>query len=209
MTEGHEVLGAVRAPGAHGTRTMRLVLMGPPGAGKGTQGELLARHMEVPRLSTGEMLREARANRTELGRRAQAYMELGDLVPDEVVLGLVAEALDGPRSPAGFILDGFPRTIAQAEGLSEILEERSTPLDGVIFLEVPEEELVRRLTGRSANESRSDDSPETVHRRLQVYQAETEPVIRWYAEHDVRLIEADGVGSIEEIQIGVRRLLDS
>ena len=93
--------------------------------------------------------------------------------------------------------------------MSEILEERSTPLDGVIFLEVPEEELVRRLTGRSANESRSDDAPETVHRRLQVYQAETEPVIRWYAEHDVCLIEADGVGSIEEIQIGVRRLLDS
>ncbi len=183
--------------------------MGPPGAGKGTQGELLARHMGIPRLSTGEMLREARANRTELGRRAQAYMELGDLVPDEVVLGLVAEALDGPRSPAGFILDGFPRTIAQAEGLSEILEERSTPLDGVIFLEVPEEELVRRLTGRSANESRTDDAPETVHRRLQVYQAETEPVIRWYADHDVRLIEADGVGSIEEIQIGLRRLLDS
>ncbi len=209
MTEGHEVLSAARAASAHGTRTMRLVLMGPPGAGKGTQGELLARHMGVPRLSTGEMLREARANRTELGRRAQAYMELGDLVPDEVVLGLVAEALDGPRSPAGFILDGFPRTIAQAEGLSEILEERSTPLDGVIFLEVAEEELVRRLTGRSANESRSDDSPETVHRRLQVYQAETEPVIRWYADHDVRLIEADGVGSIEEIQIGLRRLLDS
>lgn len=209
MTEGHEVLSAARAASAHGTRTMMLVLMGPPGAGKGTQGELLARHMGVPRLSTGEMLREARANRTELGRRAQAYMELGDLVPDEVVLGLVAEALDGPRSPAGFILDGFPRTIAQAEGLSEILEERSTPLDGVIFLEVPEEELVRRLTGRSANESRSDDAPETVHRRLQVYQAETEPVIRWYADHDVRLIEADGVGSIEEIQIGLRRLLDS
>lgn len=209
MTEGHEVLSAARAASAHGTRTMRLVLMGPPGAGKGTQGELLARHMGVPRLSTGEMLREARANRTELGRRAQAYMELGDLVPDEVVLGLVAEALDGPRSQEGFVLDGFPRTIAQAEGLSEILLERSTPLDGVIFLEVPEEELVRRLTGRSAKESRTDDDPETLRRRLKVYQAETEPVIRWYADHDVRLIEADGVGSIDEIQSGLRRLLDS
>ena len=183
--------------------------MGPPGAGKGTQGELLARHMGVPRLSTGEMLREARANRTELGRRAHTYMGRGDLVPDEVVLGLVAEALDGPRSQEGFVLDGFPRTIAQAEGLSEILVERSTPLDGVIFLEVPEEELVRRLAGRSANESRTDDDPETLRRRLKVYQAETEPVIRWYADHDVRLIEADGVGSIDEIQSGLRRLLDS
>jgi adenylate kinase len=186
-----------------------LVFMGPPGAGKGTQGELLARHMGVPRLSTGEMLREARANRTELGRRAQAYMDLGDLVPDEVVLGLVAEALDGARSQEGFILDGFPRTIAQAEGLSEILEERSTPLDGVIFLKVPEAELVRRLTGRGDSERRTDDDPETVRRRLQVYQAETEPVVRWYADHGVRLIEADGVGSIDEIQSGLRELLDS
>ncbi len=183
--------------------------MGPPGAGKGTQGELLARYMGIPRLSTGEMLREARANRTELGRRAQAYMDSGDLVPDEVVLDLVAEALDSTRSQEGFILDGFPRTIAQAEGLSEILEARSTPLDGVILLEVPEEELVRRLTGRSADESRTDDDPETVRRRLQVYQAETEPVIRWYAEQGVRLIAADGVGSIDDIQSGLRGLLDS
>ncbi len=183
--------------------------MGPPGAGKGTQGELLAKHMGVPRLSTGEMLREARANRTELGRRAQAYMDQGDLVPDEVVLGLVAEAVDGARSQEGFVLDGFPRTIAQAEGLSDILEARGAQIDGVIFLEVPEEELVRRITGRSANESRTDDDPETVRRRLQVYRAETEPVIRWYADHDVRLIEADGVGSIDEIQRGLRRLLDS
>jgi methionyl aminopeptidase len=129
---------------------MRLVFMGPPGAGKGTQGELLARHLGIPRLSTGEMLREARANKTELGRRAQAYMDSGGLVPDEVVLGLVAEALDGARSREGFILDGFPRTIAQAEGLSEILEARSTSLDGVIFLEVPEEELVRLLGDRAS-----------------------------------------------------------
>lgn len=183
--------------------------MGPPGAGKGTQGELLARHMGVPRLSTGEMLREARAKSTELGRRAQAYMDHGDLVPDEVVLGLVAEALDGPQSQDGFILDGFPRTIPQAGGLREILEKRSTPLDGVVFLQVPEEELVRRLTGRSASESRPDDDPETVRRRLKVYQAETEPVIRWYVDHGVRLIEADGVGSIAEIQDGLRRQLDS
>ncbi|MEJ2313053.1 MAG: adenylate kinase [Gemmatimonadales bacterium] len=188
---------------------MRLVFMGPPGAGKGTQGELLAQYMGIPRLSTGEMLREARANRTELGRRAQAYMDSGDLVPDEVVLGLVAEALDSTRAQEGFILDGFPRTIAQAEGLNEILDARSTPLDGVILLEVPEEELVRRLTGRSADESRTDDDPETVRRRLQVYQAETEPVIRWYAEQGVRLIAADGVGSIDDIQSGLRGLLDS
>lgn len=183
--------------------------MGPPGAGKGTQGELLARHMGVPRLSTGEMLREARAKQTELGRRAQRYMDVGDLVPDEVVLGLVSEALDEPQAAQGFILDGFPRTIAQAEGLAEILEERSTPLDGVVLLTVPAEELVRRLTGRGSSESRTDDDPETVRRRLRVYRAETEPVVRWYAERGVRLIEADGVGSIEEIQRGLRRQLES
>ena len=183
--------------------------MGPPGAGKGTQGELLARHLGVPRLSTGEMLREARSKRTVLGRRAQAYMDAGDLVPDEVVLGLVAEALDGPEPRKGFILDGFPRTIAQAEGLGEILKERGTPLDAVILLQVPEEELVRRLTGRSADEDRTDDDPDTVRRRLNVYAAETEPVVRWYEDRGVPLIEADGVGSIEQIHGRLYRRLAS
>jgi adenylate kinase len=181
--------------------------MGPPGAGKGTQGELLARHLEVPRFSTGEMLREARAQGSELGRRAQSYMDAGELVPDEVVLGLIAEALDDTPPTGGFILDGFPRTVAQAQGLDAILDEREAPLDGVVWLNVPEEELVRRLTGRDGSENRTDDEPETVRRRIQVYRDETEPVVRWYARKGLRVIEADGMGSIEEIQSGLRREL--
>ena len=186
---------------------MRLVFMGPPGSGKGTQGELLANHLGVPRLSTGEMLRAARANQTDLGRRAQAYMDAGELVPDEVVLGLVAEALDGPERPTGFVLDGFPRTIPQAAGLGDLLADLETPLDCVVFLDVPEEELVRRLLGRGVTEDRTDDNLETVQRRIQVYRAETEPVIRWYVEQGIPVIAAEGIGSIEEIQNGLRRQL--
>jgi adenylate kinase len=181
--------------------------MGPPGAGKGTQGELLAKHLGVPRLSTGEMLRDARAHRTDLGRRAERYMDAGELVPDQVILGMVAEALAGPEPREGFILDGFPRTIPQAEGLGELLEKKGTPLDAVVFLMVPEDELVRRLTGRGEREKRTDDDPETVRRRIQVYRAETEPVLRWYLEGGVRVVRADGVGSIDEIQRNLRRQL--
>lgn len=178
--------------------------MGPPGAGKGTQGELLAEHLGVPRLSTGEMLRYATDNQTDLGRRAEQYMDEGELVPDRVILGMVAEALDGPEPLEGFILDGFPRTIPQAEGLGELLEKRGTPLDVVVFLAVPEDELVRRLTGRGAQENRTDDDPETVRRRIHVYRAETEPVLRSYLEGGVRVVRADGVGSIDEIQQDLR-----
>jgi adenylate kinase len=181
--------------------------MGPPGAGKGTQGELLAEHLGVPRLSTGEMLRDARANQTDLGRRAERYMDAGELVPDQVILGMVAEALDGPEPLEGFILDGFPRTIPQVEGLGELLEKRGTPLDAVVFLTVPEDELVRRLTGRHAQENRTDDDPETVRRRIQVYRTETEPVIRSYLESGVRVVRADGVGPIDEIQQDLREQL--
>ena len=192
---------------AQGTRTMRLVFMGPPGAGKGTQGERLSEYLGVPRWSTGEMLREARGAGTELGRRAQRYMDAGELVPDVVVLGLVAEALDRQQGPAGFILDGFPRTISQAEGLAEMLRERGTPLDAVVFLNPPEKELIRRLSGRSGSEDRTDDDPETVRRRIQVYHAETAPVVDWYERMGVSVVEVDAVGTVEEIQDAVRRRL--
>jgi adenylate kinase len=171
------------------------------------QGELLAEHMEVPRLSTGEMLRKARAERTELGREAQRFMDAGELVPDAVVLGLVAQALNGSGPAAGFVLDGFPRTIPQAEGLSDLLAERRAPIDAVVLLKVPEEELVRRLTGRSAAESRTDDDPETVSRRIEVYYAETEPVVHWYGENGVQIIEEKGIGSIEQVQASLRERL--
>lgn len=200
--------------------------MGPPGAGKGTQGELLSRGTGVPRLSTGDMLREARRRGTELGRRAASYMEAGELVPDDLILGLIDERLDRPGAGDGFILDGFPRTVAQAEGLAELLEGRDESLDAVVVLRVPEEELVRRLAGRRVCEEcgevtragagpecpecggrlvqRRDDRPETVRRRLQVYREETRPVLRWYRESDVRVVDVDGTGSVEEVHRDLR-----
>ena len=196
--------------------------MGPPGAGKGTQGELLSDGLGVPRLSTGDMLREARREGTGLGRRAEAYMEAGELVPDALILDLIDERLDRPDTRDGFIMDGFPRTVRQAEGLAEVLEARGESLSAVADLQVPEEELVRRLSGRRvceecgevthvdvAGEScsecggrlvqRSDDRPETVRRRLQVYAEQTRPVLRWYRESGVPVVEVDGTGSVEEV----------
>lgn len=209
----------------------RLVLTGPPGAGKGTQGELLVKWLRVPRYSTGDMLREAGRAGTQLGRRARGHMEAGELVPDDVILGIVEEALDRDRAWGGFIFDGFPRTVAQAEGLAELLGERGLALHAVVRLEVPEEEVLRRLTGRrvcsecgevthvSAGSrdrcpacgaelvQRSDDRPETVRRRLQVYRQETEPVIRWYQASGVPVVVVDGAGGIEEVQAAIRERL--
>lgn len=201
--------------------------MGPPGAGKGTQGELLSERLRVPRLSTGDMLREARREGTALGRRVEGYMEAGELVPDALILDLIDERLEAAGTLDGFVMDGFPRTVAQAKGLVELLEDRGESLDAVVNLRVPEEELVRRLgarrvcaecgeitgpeAGRDCPEcggrlrERSDDRPETVRRRLQVYEKETRPVLRWYREGDVRVVDVDGTGTVEEVR---RRLRD-
>lgn len=202
--------------------------MGPPGAGKGTQGELLVEWLGVPRYSTGDMLRAARRGGTDLGRRAARRMDAGDLVPDDLILGIVEEALDRDAAWDGFIFDGFPRTLEQAEGLGELLERRERALDAVVSLEVPEEEAVRRLSGRrvcaacgevahvstGSDEGcpacggelvqRSDDRPETVRRRLEVYREETEPVLRWYRGSDVPVLEVDGTGDVEEVQVRIR-----
>lgn len=197
--------------------------MGPPGAGKGTQGERLCSWLGVPRLATGDMLREARRRGTELGQEARRYMDAGELVPDEVILGLIGEVMDRSEAREGFILDGFPRTVAQAEGLRRLLEKRGQALDGVADLRVPEEELVSRLSGRrvcaecgavdhvdaGAGErcadcdgemvQRRDDRPETVRRRLEVYRERTEPVLAWYRRAGVPVVAVDGVGTIEEV----------
>lgn len=203
---------------------MRLVLMGPPGAGKGTQGDRLAEWLDVPRLSTGDMLRAARAEGSQLGQEAQRYMDAGELVPDDVILGLIGEAFDRPEAARGFVLDGFPRTVAQAEGLAAILVGRGESLDAVLDLAVPDAEVVARLSGRRlcsvcgevthvavAGESgrcptcggeliqRSDDSPTTIQNRLRVYREQTQPVLNWYDGSEEGLRSVRGTGSVEEI----------
>ncbi len=207
--------------------------MGPPGAGKGTQGERLEEILGVPRYATGDMLRAARRRGTEMGRRAAEYMDAGELVPDEVILGIVREALDRPEAEDGFVLDGFPRTPAQAEGLTEILEERSTSLDAVLYLDVPEEELVRRLSARRVCDAcgavtrvegdgeaeagcpecggelvqREDDRPGTVRRRLEVYREQTRPVLSRYRSSSVPVHEVDGTGPVERVTGRIRERL--
>ena len=203
--------------------------MGPPGAGKGTQGDRLAEGLGIPRFSTGDMLREAQRADSRLGREAQRYMDAGDLVPDEVMLGLIAEALDRPDSRGGFILDGFPRTVPQAAGLAELLASRRQELDAVVKLEVSEDDVVARLSGRRTCEScghvthtllvgdavtcgrcggrltqRSDDRVDTVRRRLEVYREQTEPVLAWYAASDIELIAVDGTGTKDEVGARLR-----
>ncbi len=220
------------SPPPCGGSRVRLILMGAPGAGKGTQGDRLAERFGIPRLSTGDMLREARKQGTELGREAQRYMDAGDLVPDDVILGIVAEALDAPASAPGFLFDGFPRTVAQAEGLAGLLAERGQSLDAVLTLDVPDEELVERLSGRRVCEScglvthtaktggsdrcrecagrlvrRSDDHPDTVRRRLQVYRDQTAPVLEYYGRSVTGLTVVDGTGSVGEVAVRLETVL--
>jgi len=176
-------------------------MMGPPGAGKGTQGELLARTLGVPRYSTGDILRQALRDGTPVGREARRYMDAGELVPDDVMLGIVGHALSRPESKAGFVLDGFPRTVVQAEGLSRLLAERGVALNAVVDLAVGDEEIMQRLSARG----RGDDGLDTIRRRLEVYRAQTAPVLQWYANTDVPVLAVHGVGSIGDIQA---RILD-
>jgi adenylate kinase len=185
---------------------MRLIFLGPPGSGKGTQAKLLAERLGVPAISTGDMLRDAVRRGTPLGRRAQAIMEAGELVPDEIVIDLVRERTALPDARNGFLLDGFPRTIEQAEALDRILEGNGTSLDGVIELLVPEGMLAERLLGRSALEGRSDDRRETVAERLRVYREKTAPLIEHYRGLGL-LLDVDGSGSVEEVSGRIDRAL--
>lgn len=177
---------------------MRLVLLGPPGAGKGTQAARLAERLSVPHVSTGDIFRANVAEQTDLGQEAQAYMDRGDYVPDDVTNRMVADRLAEPDAADGFILDGYPRTVAQAETLESLLAEWESPLDAVLRLVVPEEELVRRLGVRAESEDRTDDTEQAWRRRFVQYEEKTKPLEQFYAERG-KLVDVDAVGSVEEI----------
>lgn len=170
---------------------MIVVFLGPPGSGKGTQAQLLAVRLNMVHLSTGDLLRAARAAGTPLGRQVAQYLDAGKLVPDEVVTGLVAERLVPHQD---YLLDGFPRTVAQAQKLEELASGIGQEVSSVVLFVVPEEELVRRLMGRG----RTDDTPETIRHRLKVYQEETAPLVGFYRQRGI-LCQVDGVGKVEDI----------
>ena len=177
---------------------MHLILLGPPGCGKGTQGSLLADRLGIPRVATGDLLRAAVRGGTPLGLEAKQFMDQGLLVPDDVIIGLIEEVLSSPEAAQGVIMDGFPRTVAQAAAVDALLEQEGRSVDRVLGFEVPDDELVSRLLGRASQEGRSDDAPEAIKKRLQVFRDETAPLIEYYRKKEI-LVEIDAVGSIETI----------
>ena len=177
---------------------MRIVLLGPPGAGKGTQAAQVARRFRCANIATGDIFRANVAEGSELGQAAQEYMDRGDLVPDEVVIAMVMERLAERDCQAGFVLDGFPRTVNQAEALDRRLAKLGTPLEAALSFDVTEEELLRRLAGRAAALHRSDDAEQTIRHRLEVFSIKTRPLIDYY-RHRRLLTVVDGVGRVEEV----------
>ena len=177
---------------------MRLVLLGAPGSGKGTQAARLKEHLQVPHISTGDLLRAEVAAGTPLGLEAKAIMARGDLVSDDILLGMLEDRFSREDTRAGFILDGYPRNLVQADALDGLLAKIGQPLDAVVQLDVATELLVERIAGRAKAEGREDDNPESVRKRLQVYNDSTAPVIGFY-ENRGTLTRIDGVGSMDEI----------
>ncbi|MFE9554143.1 adenylate kinase [Streptomyces sp. NPDC006703] len=205
---------------------MRIVLVGPPGAGKGTQAAFLAQNLAIPHISTGDLFRANISQGTDLGKQAKAYMDAGNLVPDEVTIGMAKDRMEAPDAENGFLLDGFPRNVVQAEALDEVLKADGVKLDAVLDLEVPEDEVVKRIAGRRIcrNESahvfhvaynapkqegvcdkcggelyqRGDDTEETVRKRLEVYHSETEPIIGYYRAQGL-VITISALGKVDEV----------
>jgi adenylate kinase len=209
---------------------MILVLLGPPGAGKGTQGERLAEQLGIPKVATGDVLRAAVRDQTPLGLAAKAAMDRGDLVPDDVILGIMKEALAAPSAHNGAILDGVVRTVPQAEGLRRVLAELGKPLDAVLLFDIDDEKLVTRLSGRTvcgtcqtpyAGQApgsacakcggtlvrRKDDEPDAVRNRLRTYHEQTAPVIAWYEQHGAPLRRIDALGSFDDVLGRARKAL--
>jgi len=171
---------------------MRLLFIGPPGAGKGTQADLVAERLGIPHISTGDMFRDHVSRGTELGRRVDAIMAAGDYVPDEITVAMLEERFDQPDADRGFILDGFPRTLGQVESLDSLLGE--TGLDMVVVFKVDEDELASRMLARG----RPDDTIETIHNRLRVYSEQTQPLIDLYSERGLT-VTIDGIGDVDEV----------
>lgn len=182
---------------------MRIVFIGPPGAGKGTQAERMIERYKLAHLSTGDMLRAARDAQTEVGKKAHEYMSTGRLVPDDIIVEIIKERLADSDCQAGYLLDGFPRTIAQAEALDRMLGKKGTPLDVVLELKVPEEELFQRLAGRG----RADDTPDVIRQRLVAYRDQTSPLLDYYGKAGL-LESVDGLGTIDEIFDRIQAILD-
>lgn len=191
---------------------MRLILLGPPGAGKGTQARRLVDRHGIVQLSTGDMLREAAAAGTPAGLKANEIMARGELVPDDMVVAIVVHRIDRPDCAKGFILDGFPRTVSQAEALDGMLRERGLALDAVIQFKIDENILVQRVETRVKEMTargealRADDNPETLRRRLAAYRAQTEPLVGYYARRDL-LVSVDGMLSIDQVTAEIESLL--
>jgi adenylate kinase len=177
---------------------MRLLLMGPPGAGKGTQAKVVAEHFAIPAISTGDIFRANVAGRTELGVKAQEYMDAGEYVPDEVTNAMVRDRIGQPDAASGFLLDGYPRTLAQVDELDDMLAGHDVRLDAVVSLAADQDELVARLLQRAQVEGRTDDTEEVIRRRQEVYQEQTAPLLEVYAERGL-LVEVDGMGEIDAV----------
>ncbi|MDP2984766.1 MAG: adenylate kinase [Candidatus Latescibacter sp.] len=184
---------------------MKLILLGGPGAGKGTQAAKLKEFFGIPHISTGEILREARAKGTDLGRKAAEYMDAGKLLPDDVILGIIEGKMK--TLPDGFLFDGFPRTIPQSEGLDRLLEKQGKSLDGVISVEVPDEVVLSRLLKRATIEGRSDDNRETIENRHRIYYQQTEPLKSYYRKRGILKV-VDGLGTVEEVFVRIKAVLE-
>ena len=186
---------------------MNIILFGPPAAGKGTQAKTLVSERGLIQLSTGDMLRAARASGTELGKKVAGIMDSGQLVSDEIVIALIEEQLDSNPNAAGFIFDGFPRTVPQAQALDATLKNRDQKVDSVIRLCVEDESIISRITKRFEEQGRTDDNPETFKKRLAAYHENTAPLLPYYSAQG-KLTEVDGMAAIETVSASVAQVLD-